>query len=275
MGLFEQLKEAKDFLQAKGVEEPQVAIVLGTGLGLLANRVKVSVSVPYSEIPNMVSPTVEGHAGNFLFGTMGGKRVVMFQGRFHFYEGWDFSRITFPVRLASFLGCSIFIVSNAAGGLNPFFKVSDIMVIRDHIGIPSMTGFNPLRGFNDVRLGPRFPDMSEPYDSELIKLAKEVAVESGVELREGVYVWVSGPSLETPAEQRFLRLIGADAVGMSTVPEVIVARHSGMRVLGFSVITNVLKPDTPQKVDFDAILDAAEEAEPRLSKLIEGVLLKI
>ena len=252
---------------------PDVAIILGTGLGGLAEEVGVEVRIPYGEIPGFPLSTVESHAGQLLVGSLAGKRVVAMQGRFHRYEGYTLAQIAFPVRVLRALGAATLVVSNACGGMHPLWSPGDLMLIADHI---NLLGDNPLVGpKNDDRLGPRFPDMSEPYDAGLRALARAVALERAIVLREGVYVAVPGPNLETRAEYRMLRAIGADVVGMSTVPEVITARHMGMRVLGVSIITDQCLPDALAPASVEQIIAVARAAEPRLGALIRGVLERL
>jgi len=248
---------------------PDVGIILGTGMGALGARITSGIVIPYTGIPGFPLSTVETHAGRLLCGVLGGRTVIAMQGRFHRYEGYSLQQVTFPVRVLRALGARTLIVSNACGGMNPAWRAGDLMLIADHI---NLLGDNPLIGPNDDRLGPRFPDMSEPYAEALRSLARDEARRQGITLREGVYVAVPGPNLETRAEYRFLRGIGADVVGMSTVPEVIVAIHAGMRVLGVSVITDMCLPDTLEPVSFEKIIAIAAEAEPRLTALIEGVV---
>ena len=248
---------------------PDAAIVLGTGLGGLAAEIEAEVTIPYSDIPGFPLSTVESHAGRLLCGTLGGRNVVAMQGRFHRYEGYTLRQVTFPVRVLRALGAQTLIVSNAAGVMDPFWNPGEVMLIADHI---NMLGDNPLIGPNDDRLGVRFPDMSAPYDAELRALARQVALEQGIALREGVYVAITGPALETRAEYRMLRTLGADVVGMSTVPEVIVAVHAGMRVLGFSIMTDKCLPDALEPVTLETIIANAGRAEPTLTALVRGVL---
>lgn len=248
---------------------PEVAIVLGTGLGGLAREIEVETAIEYAEVPGFPLSTVESHAGRLLCGTLGGKRVIAMQGRFHRYEGYSLQQVTFPVRVLRALGAETLVVSNACGGMNPLWAPGDLMLIADHI---NFLGDNPLIGPNDDRLGARFPDMSCPYDLALRDLARRVAMEQGVVLREGVYVAVAGPNLESRAEYRMLRALGADVVGMSTVPEVIVAVHGGMRVLGLSIITDQCLPDALELADIATIIATAGRAEPRLTRLVCGVL---
>ena len=248
---------------------PDVSLILGTGLGGLAKEIDCAAQISYSEIPGFPVSTVESHAGRLLLGTLGGRNVVAMQGRFHFYEGYSMQQITFPVRVMRALGADKLVVSNACGGMNPFWSAGDLMLIADHI---NLLGDNPLIGPNDESLGPRFPDMSAPFDPELRNIARSVAQDLKITLREGVYVAVTGPNLETPAEYRFLRGIGADVVGMSTVPEVIVAIHGGMRVLGVSIITDECFPDALEPADVERIIATARKAEPDLTRLVTGVL---
>ncbi len=248
------------------------AIILGTGLSGLATEIEVEQVIEYAELPNFPVPTIESHQGRLLCGTLGGKTVVAMQGRFHRYEGYSLQQVTFPVRVLRALGADTLIVSNACGGMHPLWAAGDLMLICDHI---NLLGDNPLIGPNDDALGPRFPDMSAPYDSGLRALAREVAVQQGIPLREGVYVAVQGPNLETRAEYRFLRTLGADVVGMSTVPEVIVARHGGMRVLGLSIITDQCLPDALEPASLAQILGVARVAEPKLTAVVRGVMARL
>ena len=251
---------------------PEVAIVLGTGLGGLAKEIDVEATVAYTDIPGFPASTVESHAGRLLCGTLGGRTVMAMQGRFHRYEGYSLQQVTFPVRVLRALGAETLVVSNACGGMNPLWAAGDLMLIADHI---NLLGDNPLVGPNDDRLGPRFPDMSAPYDAELREIAREVAASQGTVLREGVYVAVTGPNLETRAEYRMLRKIGADVVGMSTVPEVIVAVHGGMRVLGVSIITDQCIPETLVPAELATIIATAARAEPRLTALVRSVMERL
>ncbi len=251
---------------------PAVGIILGTGLGGLVHSMQVHHTVDYAQIPHMPVSTVESHAGRLLFGTVNGVEVVVMQGRFHLYEGYTAKQVTFPVRVMKFLGVRTLIVSNACGGLNPLYRKGDVMVIDDHI---NLLGDNPLIGPNDDRLGPRFPDMSEPYSQRLISTLQSVALERKHSIHRGVYAAVAGPNLETRAEYRFLRTIGADVVGMSTVPETIVARHMGMDVLGLSIVTDECFPDALEPVTLQDVLAAAAIAEPVLTDLITHVLPRI
>jgi purine-nucleoside phosphorylase len=268
----EQIERAADAVRARFGEPPQVAVVLGTGLGGLAGHIADTVTIDYADIPGFPLSTVESHAGRLLCGTLSGKTVVAMQGRFHRYEGYSLSQVTFPVRVLRALGARTLVVSNACGGMHPLWSPGDLMLIADHI---NLLGDNPLIGPNDERLGPRFPDMSEPYDGRLRAIARAVALERGITLREGVYVAVPGPNLETRAEYRFLRAIGADVVGMSTVPEVIVAVHGGMRVLGISIITDQCLPDALEPASVEKIIAVASRAEPNLTAVVRGVLERV
>jgi purine-nucleoside phosphorylase len=254
--------------------QPRVGLILGSGFNPLADAVEDSVAIPYSKIPHFPVSTVEGHLGRLLLGQLEAQTVVVMQGRAHYYEGYSMAEITFPVRVMQMLGIETLIVTNAAGGLNPAFRAGDAMLITDHINLIGMAGLNPLRGPNLDECGPRFPDMSQAYDSRLRTLASQVAASAAVPLQEGVYICLAGPSFETPADLRFLRLIGADAVGMSTVPEVTVARHGGTRVLGLSGISNVLPVPgaPPAKTTHEEVLEAGRVLVPRLETIIRGVL---
>jgi purine-nucleoside phosphorylase len=268
----EAVEAAAEVVRAQFSAAPDVAIVLGTGLGGLAKEIDAQVSISYADIPGFPLSTVESHAGRLLCGTLAGKTVVAMQGRFHRYEGYTLQQATFPVRVLKALGARTLIVSNACGGMNPLWAPGDLMLIADHI---NFLGDNPLIGANDDRLGARFPDMSAPYDAELRQLACSVATEAKITLREGVYVAVQGPNLETRAEYRMLRALGADVVGMSTVPEVIVAVHGGMRVLGLSIITDQCLPDALEPAELSTIIANAERAEPQLTALVRGVLERL
>jgi purine-nucleoside phosphorylase len=266
------VREAVDAIRKRSGLEPEAALILGTGLGGLAERIDVDAEVPYAEIPHFPLSTVETHTGRLLLGTLAGRRVAAMQGRFHRYEGYSLHQVTFPVRVLRALGAGTLVVSNACGGMNPLWRAGDLVLITDHI---NLLGDNPLVGPNDDEFGPRFPDMSEAYSAELRDLAAEIALERGIVLRRGVYVAVTGPNLETRAEYRMLRTIGADVVGMSTVPEVIVAVHAGMRVLGVSIITDECFPDALEPADIGRIIATAREAEPRLTELVTGVLERL
>ncbi|RMD91559.1 MAG: purine-nucleoside phosphorylase [Calditrichaeota bacterium] len=267
-----QIEEAGNFLKSKTKIKPEIGIILGTGLGALAEEIEKEAVISYEDIPHFPISTVESHAGRLIFGTLSGKQVMAMQGRFHYYEGYSMKQITFPVRVMKFLGAHTLLVSNACGGMNPLFTPGDIMIITDHI---NLFGDNPLIGPNDETLGPRFPDMSEPYTRELIEIAEQIALEEKIKVQKGVYVGLPGPNLETRAEYRFLRFIGADVVGMSTIPEVIVAVHSGMRVLGLSVVTDSCLPDALKPVNIQEILKVAAEAEPKLTLLMKRVVEKM
>ena len=264
--------EALAFVQDQTDMRPNYLVILGTGLGHLADEMEVRHTVPYDDIPHFPVSTVESHHGRLLFGELGGKEVVAMQGRFHYYEGYTMQEIVFPLRVLRANGADTLIVSNACGGMNPNFRRGDIMLIRDHI---NMLADNPLIGPNDPELGPRFPDMSEPYTERLLEIAERVALEKGIKMHQGVYVALSGPTLETKAEYRFLRLIGADVVGMSTVPEVISAVHMSMEVLGISVITDECFPDALEAVNIEDVLEAAGMAEPKMTQVIVGVLERL
>ncbi|HEU4560550.1 MAG TPA: purine-nucleoside phosphorylase [Longimicrobium sp.] len=270
--LRQHIDEAVAAIRAKTAAEPRVGIILGTGLGALADRIEVETAIPYDQIPHFPLSTVESHVGRLLFGTLGGKPVMAMQGRFHRYEGYTLQEVTFPVRVMKALGVDTLIASNACGGMNPLWVPGDLMLMADHI---NLLGENPLTGPNDDALGPRFPDMSQPYDLPLQHLAREVALELKIPLRSGVYVAVAGPNLETRAEYRMLRMMGADVVGMSTVPEVIVARHGGMRVMGVSIITDACLPDALEEADIATIIATANRAEPNLTRLVEGVVARL
>tara|TARA_R100001143_G_scaffold52289_1_gene47232 strand:+ start:7837 stop:8673 length:837 start_codon:yes stop_codon:yes gene_type:complete len=265
-------REALDFIQSKTEMRPNYMLILGTGLGQLADEMTIETVISYDEIPHFPVSTVESHAGKLLFGTLGDKEIVAMQGRFHYYEGYNMNQIVFPVRVLKENGADTLIVSNACGGMNPNYKRGDIMLISDHI---NLLGDNPLIGPNDNELGPRFPDMSDPYTERLREIAQNVALNEAIPMHQGVYVALSGPMLETRAEYRYLRLLGADVVGMSTVPEVTAAVHMGMDVLGISVITDECFPDSLQPVNIEEILDAAAMAEPKMTKVIIGVLEKL
>ena len=271
-GLFERIEEAAVVISRRCPTPPRVGIILGTGLGGLAEQIEQPTVFPYDSIPHFPVSTVQSHAGQLVCGTLCGQPVVAMEGRFHFYEGYSMQQVTFPVRVMKHLGIDTLIVTNAAGGMNPQFSLGDVMVIEDHI---NLMGDNPLRGRNDDRLGPRFPDLCYPYDRELLKLARQSALELGLPCQQGVFVAVSGPNLETRAEYRMLRLIGADAVGMSTVPEVLVAAHAGLRVLGFSVVTDLCLPDALEPVDIAKIIAVAQAGGTRLTQLIRRVLEKL
>ena len=267
--LASQIQETVEAIRRQWSGKPRVGVVLGTGLGSVAREISVEASFDYEQLPHFPRSTAVSHAGQLVCGKLAGVSVVAMEGRFHAYEGYSFQQITFPVRVMKALGAEMLIVSNACGGMNPRHRAGDIMVIEDHINL--MNG-NPLVGINDDALGPRFPDMSAPYDPVLIERALEIARRENFVAHKGVYVAVTGPNLETRAEYRFLRTIGADVVGMSTVPEVIVAVHAGMRVLGLSIVTDMCLPDALKPADIKEILAAAAEAEPHLRQIVLGVL---
>jgi purine-nucleoside phosphorylase len=268
----EAVAAASAVVRARFGRVPEVAVILGTGLGGLAKEIAVEAVVEYADIPGFPLSTVESHAGRLLCGTLGGRTIVAMQGRFHRYEGYTLQQVTFPVRVLHALGAETLVVANACGGMNPLWAPGDLMLIADHI---NLLGDNPLIGPNDDRLGVRFPDMSEPYDAALRTVARTVAADLRIVLREGVYVAVPGPSLETRAEYRMLRALGADVVGMSTVPEVIVALHAGMRVLGLSIVTDQCLPDALEPANLATIIATAGRAEPRLTALVRGVLERL
>ncbi|MCA0427461.1 MAG: purine-nucleoside phosphorylase [Bacteroidetes bacterium] len=266
------LNQATEFLKAFCTTPPQTGIILGTGLGALVNEIEIRHSIDYPEIPNFPVSTVESHKGRLILGTLAGKEVIVMQGRFHYYEGYSLQEVTFPVRVMIQLGIKQLFISNASGGLNPSYEISDLMVLDDHI---NLLPDHPLRGKNEPTLGPRFPDMSDAYDESLIKLAFEVAKEQQLKLQKGVYAAVQGPTLETKAEYKYLRVIGADAVGMSTVPENIVARHMGVPVFAISVITDLGVPNRIQETSLQDVINAAGIAEPRMTALIKGMISKL
>ncbi|KAB2908210.1 MAG: purine-nucleoside phosphorylase [Ignavibacteriales bacterium] len=266
------IKEAVDFLRTTTDKNYEYGIILGTGLGKLVDEIEIELTIDYEDVPYFPVSTVESHHGRLIFGTIHGKNVVAMQGRFHYYEGYSMQQITFPVRVMKYLGVHTLFVSNACGGMNPLYRRGDVMIMVDHI---NMLGDNPLIGANLDELGPRFPDMSEPYSFDLIELAEEVALENRIKVHKGVYVAVSGPSLETRGEYRFLRAIGADVVGMSTIPENIVANHMGMKVLGLSIITDECFPESLKPVTLPEMLEAAGVAEPRMTKIFTEVLRKL
>jgi purine-nucleoside phosphorylase len=269
-----QIDAIVDVIKSRITCTPKIAMILGSGLGSLAESINNPEIIPYGEIPDWPVSTVIGHEGKLVVGTLVGKEVVMMQGRVHYYEGYSMNQVTLPVRVLKRLGVSDLFVSNAAGAVNPDFEPGDLMMITDHLNLIGMTGPNPLRGPNIDELGPRFPDMSRAYDRELSSVARKVAKEIGLEIHEGVYICLAGPSFETPADLRFLRLIGVDAVGMSTVPEVTVAYHAGMRVLGISGITNKANLDGDTITTHEEVLEAGRIMVPKLEGLITGVIKK-
>ena len=273
MTLYEQVQEATTAIQRRTSLKPAVALILGSGLGDLATEIVDAVAVPYAEIPHFARSTVVGHAGRLLLGTLEHVPVVAMRGRFHMYEGYPLSLLTLPVRVMRLLGAHILIVTNAAGGVNAAYKAGDFMLIRDHINMPGLAGSNPLIGPNDERFGTRFLPMAQAYDAELRSRARSVAASwPEVTLHEGVYTMVGGPNYETGAELRFLRMIGTDAVGMSTVPEVLVARHTGMRVVGLSLITNAATGEETAEVNHAEVLTVADVARPKFTALVRGII---
>lgn len=272
MDYLTQIQDAVSFIQKLHPSSVPVGIILGTGLGSLGNQIDIELEIDYKDIPHFPVSTVESHSGKLIFGTLSGKKVVAMKGRFHYYEGYSMKEVTFPVRVMKKLGVNTLLISNASGGLNPTQEVGDVMIINDHINLFSE---NPLRGKNYDELGPRFPDMSDAYSLDLIGKAMKIAVKQGIKLHQGVYVGVEGPNLETPAEYRYLRFIGGDAVGMSTVPEVLVARHSGMEVFGISAITDLGVEGRIHKVDIAYVLAAAAKAEPVMSLVLRELVAQL
>ena len=265
----QKLEETVSFIQTKTNSKPIAGIILGSGLGGLVNDLEVSLSLAYEEIPNFPTSTVKGHSGKLLFGKLNGKEVVMLSGRFHYYEGYSMQECTFPVRVMQKLGAEYLMVSNAAGGMNELYNVGDLMIIKDHINLfPE----HPLRGRNDEKIGPRFPDMTEPYQHTLIDKAKKIAKENNILVYKGVYIGLQGPTFETKAEYKCLHIIGGDAVGMSTVPEVIVAIHSGMKVFGMSVITDIGIREEMNKITHEEVLEAANLAAPKMALIFKELL---
>jgi purine-nucleoside phosphorylase len=269
MNLYDKIQATATFIQQKTTTKPTVGIILGSGLGGLIDIIEKETEIPYGDIPNFPVSTVEGHCGKLVFGNINGRQVMLMAGRFHYYEGYSMEEVTFPIRVMKALGVDTLILSNAAGGMNKSFKIGDLMIITDHVNqFPE----HPLRGPNDERLGTRFPDMSQPYDHTLIQQAKEVAGKKGIATTSGVYIGLQGPTFETPAEYKWLHVIGGDAVGMSTVPEVIVARHGGMRVFAMSVITDIGISDVPITITHEEVLEAANAAAPKMAALVEGLV---
>lgn len=267
-----QINETTDFIFSKTAIKPQIGIILGTGLGGLVKEIKISHILPYEEIPHFPVSTVEGHSGKLIFGLLGGKQVVAMQGRFHYYEGYTMQQVTFPVRVMKFLGIEKLIVSNASGGVNPNYEIGDLMILNDHINLfPT----NPLIGKNYPELGPRFPDMSEPYEKSMIEKACSISQLNQIKVQIGAYAGVSGPCLETPAEYRYVRNIGADAVGMSTVPEVIVARHMGIPCFAISIITDIGVEGRIVKVTHEDVQRVAEKAEPKMTLIIKELIAQL
>ncbi|MBT3418207.1 MAG: purine-nucleoside phosphorylase [Flavobacteriales bacterium] len=269
--MLQNIKESANFIIQKTNFNPEIGIILGTGLGELVSEIEIQYSIPYNEIPHFPLSTVEGHSGRLILGTLGGKNVVAMQGRFHFYEGYSMEKVTFPVRVMKFLGIKNLILSNASGGVNPDYEVGDLMILEDHICLIQ----NPLIGANLDELGPRFPDMSQPYDKNMIQLAEQIASENNLPVQKGVYVALTGPTLETPAEYKYMRIIGGDTVGMSTAPEVIVARHMDIPCFAMSVITDLGVPGKIQKVTHEEIQKVSEVAEPKLTLIIKELISKI
>ncbi len=270
--MIEKIKETADFIRHQTDELPKIAVILGTGLGDLVNHIDIAREIPYSEIPNFPVSTVAGHSGKLIFGTLGGKYILAMQGRFHYYEGYDMKQVTFPVRVFKEIGVETLFVSNAAGGMNKEFSVGDVMIITDHINLfPE----NPLRGKNYDELGPRFPAMTEAYSQELVEMADSIAHEDRIRLMHGVYVGTPGPTFETPAEYEYFRIIGGDAVGMSTVPEVIVANHAGMKVFGVSVITDLGGKDIREVPSHEEVQQAAIKAQPVMTHVIKKMLERL
>ena len=273
----EEYEEAAAYIQSQTDYRPSIGLILGSGLSPLAEAAEAADVIPYGDVPHFPKSTVEGHAGRLVLGRLANRTLIIMQGRVHFYEGYPIQQVVFPVRVMQALGVKTLIVTNAAGGLDPTFRPGEMMLITDHINMIGMSGNNPLFGPNDPMLGPRFPSMSQAYDPDMRRIAEEVALDEDLPLRKGVYVGLAGPSYETPAEIRFLRLIGADAVGMSTVPEVTVARHAGMRVLGVSGITNLTLTDPApgQETNHEEVLEAGQVLVPRLTALVCGVLARL
>ena len=270
--LISKINETLKVIRGKTTDEFPIGIILGTGLGGLVKDIKVEHEFDYSSLPYFPLSTVESHHGKLILGSIHGKKVVAMQGRFHYYEGYTMQQITYPVRVMKYLGVKTLLVSNACGGMNPHYRRGDVMLMVDHI---NLIGDNPLIGKNEDELGPRFPDMSEPYSLELIKIAEEAALENKIKIQKGVYVAVSGPNLETKAEYRFLRAIGADVVGMSTIPENIVANHMGMKVLGISIVTDECFPDSLKPVNVEEIIAAAVAAEPKMTLIMKEVIKRV
>lgn len=268
--MWNKVQETVQFLKEKTNYSPEFGIILGSGLGTFTQDIDIEFTIPYSEIPNFPVSTVQGHKGALVFGTIGNKKVVAMQGRFHYYEGYDMQTVTFPVRVLHYLGIQNLIVSNASGGVNPNYKVGDVVLIKDHINLfPD----HPLRGANDERFGPRFVNMSEPYSRTLQQKAKAIALQLNIDLKEGIYLGLQGPTFETLAEYKMVKILGADCVGMSTVPEVIVARHMNLDCLGISVITDMGDEDNIDEVNHDEVLQAAKKAEPVVRKFIKAFIL--
>ena len=269
--MWEKVAETVNYIKNKTNFVPEYGVILGSGLGGFVEDIQVAFSIPYTEIPNFPVSTVQGHKGALLFGTIGDKKVMAMQGRFHYYEGYDMKEVTFPIRVMKQLGIEKLIVSNASGGVNPVFQVGDIMIIKDHV---NMMPEHPLRGFNDERFGPRFVNMSEPYSKDMIAKAKTIAKTLNIAVQEGVYLGLQGPTFETLAEYKMVKNIGADCVGMSTVPEVIVAKHMNMDCFGISVITDMGNEESIEEVNHEEVLEAAKKAEPHVRNLIKNFILQ-
>jgi len=270
--MLKKIKETVEYLETKIRVKPEIGIILGTGLGGLVNEIEIFCTIPYEFIPNFPVSTVDGHRGQLIFGTMNGRSIVAMQGRFHYYEGYTMQEITFPVNVMKFLGIKLLILSNASGGVNPQFEIGDLMIIEDHINLMKN---NPLIGQNEEEIGTRFPDMSNAYDPEIISLAMEIASRNRIKLQKGIYAAVSGPTFETPAEYRYIRIIGADAVGMSTVPEVIAARHMGLRCFAFSVISDLGVPGKIVEITHKDVIQAATSVEPKMTMIIKELISKV
>ena len=272
MSLYDKIQQTTAFIQAKISNKPRVGIILGSGLGGLVDIIEKETAIPYTDIPNFPVSTVQGHSGQLIFGKIGNCNVMLMAGRFHYYEGYSMEEVTFPVRIMKALGVETVVISNASGGTNPAFNIGDLMIIKDHI---NLCPEHPLRGPNDERLGTRFPDMSQAYDHDLINMAKAISEEQGIGVRTGVYIGLQGPTFETPAEYRMLHVIGGDAVGMSTVAEVIVAKHAQMRVFAISVITDIGISDIPITITHEEVLDAANAAAPKMAGLVAALVKRL
>ena len=270
--MLEKIKATANFIKERIKATPEIGIILGTGLGGLANEIEILESLPYNEIPDFPVSTVEGHAGRLIYGKLGNKEVLAMQGRFHYYEGYSMKELTFPVRVMKFVGVTHLFVSNASGGLNPDWHVGDIVLINDHINFFSE---HPLHGKNENELGPRFPDMSKVYDERLRNKAKLIALENNISVKEGVYIGVQGPTFETPAEYKMFRVLGGDVIGMSTVPEVIVARHMGIRVFGISIITDSGVPGEIVEISHEEVQQVAMKAEPKMTRIMKELIESI
>jgi purine-nucleoside phosphorylase len=267
--LLEKLEETAAYLKSKGAFEPKIGLILGSGLGDLADQLEEPTAIAYENIPHFPVSTVEGHAGRLVFGRLGGKSVVAMQGRFHYYEGYSMQEVTYPVRVMKELGVEVLFVTNACGGMNPAFRPGDLMIIRDHL---NLTGANPLIGPNEPALGPRFPDMSRAYTPELAESVKQTAASLGIEVREGVYAGITGPAYMTAAELKMLRLLGGDAVGMSTVPEVIVASHAGLKVIGISCVTDMAIGEELEPLSHEQVIEVANRTKPRFLRLVKEII---